>query len=289
MTIDTYYERTDRNIGWITPEEQEILRHSVVGIAGVGGMGGLLASILVRTGIGEVRISDCESFDMSNCNRQFGATRSTIGKSKVIETARMLQDIADDAHLVLYPDGITEQSVDQFISGCSVVCDEIEAFALDARILLHARAREHGVSLFNCNSIGLSTNLFLYTPGGVTFEEMCGISYDAAKILHIQASRGDKRAAAHIGHAILKAVVPMLPEYRPGASETDHAAFYRRYIGEQKVPIIGTNPPMATGFLANRILLYLLRNSGVPRDYVQIPEVPGFLHFDAAHMRVTTK
>jgi len=34
-----YDERTDRNIGWITREEQEMLKNSVVGIAGCGGMG----------------------------------------------------------------------------------------------------------------------------------------------------------------------------------------------------------------------------------------------------------
>src|ERR1700721_482305 len=75
----TYYrERTDRNIGWITAEEQEILRNSVVGIAGTGGMGGLLAATLVRVGIGEIRISDSDVFDVSNINRQFAATRNTI-------------------------------------------------------------------------------------------------------------------------------------------------------------------------------------------------------------------
>ena len=50
-----YLGRTDRNLGWITEQEQTILRNSVVGIAGTGGMGGLLASILVRTGVGVVK------------------------------------------------------------------------------------------------------------------------------------------------------------------------------------------------------------------------------------------
>ena len=64
---DEYYrERTDRNIGWITREEQEMLRKKAVGIAGCGGMGGFLGQILVRLGIGELTICDTERFDISN-------------------------------------------------------------------------------------------------------------------------------------------------------------------------------------------------------------------------------
>src|SRR4029077_14670114 len=61
-----YLERTDRNIGWITEEEQELLRRSTVAIAGCGGTGGVAAELLLRAGIGEIRIADPELFDSSN-------------------------------------------------------------------------------------------------------------------------------------------------------------------------------------------------------------------------------
>ena len=77
-----YRERIDRNIGWITKEEQKMLRTKAIGIAGCGGMGGLLAQIFIRLGIGEIHIADCEVFDVSNLNRQFAAARGTIGVSK---------------------------------------------------------------------------------------------------------------------------------------------------------------------------------------------------------------
>jgi molybdopterin/thiamine biosynthesis adenylyltransferase len=282
---DRYYsERTDRNIGWITQAEQDILRNSVVGIAGAGGMGGLLASILVRVGVGEIRISDCETFDVSNINRQFAATRGTVGKSKALETARMIREIADDTTVVVYPQGITEESAYHFVEGCHIICDEIEVLAIDARILLHRQSRTYGVNVFNCNTVGFSTNLFLYTPTSMTIEEATGVSYEEAQKLRNKAVCGDAESLTNIVHAMMRAVVPNLPEYRPTAVETDHMAFYRRFLQEKKVPIIATNPPMATGFLANRVLLHLLRNSGVPRAIVNTPEMPGYLTFDAAHM-----
>src|SRR6266568_2247332 len=76
-----YNERTDRNIGWITREEQnEILRKSVVGVAGCGGMGGKINETFLRLGIGEVRTGDSEVFDISNINRQLAAGRATVNK-----------------------------------------------------------------------------------------------------------------------------------------------------------------------------------------------------------------
>ncbi len=282
-----YAERTDRNIGWITKEEQEILRNSVVGVAGTGGMGGLLAATLVRAGIGEVRIADSEVFDVSNINRQFAAKQTTIGKLKVIETARMVREITDDTCLVIYPDGITENTVEHFTEGCSVICDEIELLAIDARILLHRTARKKNASLFNCNTTGFSTNLFLYTPTSITMEEVVELSYEESKELRGGALSGNKEDHARIVNAMLRAVVPKLPEYRASEKETDRSMFYQRLMEEEKVPIIASNPPMATGFLANRILLYLLRNSDVKRNFVQTPEMSGYLHFDAAHMITT--
>ena len=116
-----YSERIDRNIGWITQDEQETVRNSVVGIAGCGGMGGLVASILLRLGVGEIRIADCEEFDISNINRQFGAKRSTVGTSKALATARDLRAITDDSTIVVYPQGISEETAEDFLRGCDIV------------------------------------------------------------------------------------------------------------------------------------------------------------------------
>src|SRR6185503_8211194 len=104
-SYEYYRQRVDRNLGWITWEEQLSLRSKVVGIAGCGGMGAALAERLLRLGIGEIRIADCENFDVSNINRQLAARRSTIGKNKALETARTLRSITDDTKLIVYPQG----------------------------------------------------------------------------------------------------------------------------------------------------------------------------------------
>lgn len=279
-----YRERTDRNIGWITREEQEFLRGVVIGVAGCGGMGGMLASIFTRLGVGEVRIADSELFDASNINRQFGASRESVGVSKAFETARLVRGISDDTTLVVYPQGISHETVVPFLKGCAAVCDEIEAFVIDARIMLHQRARKRGIPIFNCNTVGFSTNLFLYTKRSMTIEESTGIDLARACELRKLVSAGDEDAFNEIFRGMMRAVVPVFPEYSQLEKKSDRTAFFERITQEKRIPIIATNPPMASGFLANRVLLYVLEAAGFRRRGVPIPPMPGYLRFDAADM-----
>ncbi len=283
-----YKERTDRNIGWITCKEQEILRNKTIGIAGCGGMGGLLAQIFLRLGIGEIRIADCEVFDISNINRQFGATKSTVGKSKAFETARMLRTITDDTTLVVYPQGINKDNVDSFLDGCDVVCDEIEFWAIGARLLLHERSRAHGISIICADTVGFTTHVFFFTPESLTVEELLGFTLKEAIEIENKLRQGqrDKDVIERIMKSVLEGFAPALPEYCPWAKEGNREALWRRLRKEGKASIIATNPPLATGFLANRALLYLLEDSETKRDITDIPSMPGYVSFDAATLEV---
>jgi len=283
---DEYYrERTDRNIGWITREEQEILRKSVVGIAGCGGMGGQLAQIFARLGIGEIRIADCEVFDVSNINRQFAAKRTTVGKSKAFETAKAVREITDDFTLVVYSQGICEETVDDFLSGCDVICDEIEFWAVGARILLHQQARKAGISVFNCNTVGFGTRLFFFTPDSGTMEDCLGLTYGEAKELQykIQNKSADKQEIERVMGSVLNGLVPKVPGY---CKPSELKFILNRLFTEGKAAIIATNPPMATGFLCDHVLFYLLRKSSTKRNIVKPPGMPGYLFFDVGRMEV---
>lgn len=287
-----YLGRTDRNIGWITKEEQSILRHAVVGIAGCGGMGGLLASILVRAGVGEVRIADSDAFDVSNINRQFSAKRTTVGTSKARATAQDIRDISNDTTLVVYPQGINEDTVESFLDDCCVVCDEIEFWAVGARVLLHQRARNRDITVFNGNTVGFSTNLFVFEPDGYTMEDCLGLSYDEARILEERIAQGtaSSEERQRVQHAVIHGLVPFLPEYSADVNTySTREAFGDRLAREGRASIIATNPPMATGLIADWILLHLLRDSGVARGIQPLPRMPRYTHFDAAFRLCETR
>lgn len=287
-----YIERTDRNIGWITREEQASLQHKTVGISGCGGMGGLIASILLRVGVGRIKIADTEVFDVSNINRQFGATRNTVGVSKAFSTARMLRDITDDTTIDVYPRGINEKDVDHFLEGCDIVLDEIEYWAVAARILLHHKARTKKIPVINCNTIGFGTRLFFFSPTSATMEECMELSYNEAKDLEtkIATRKARKDEIAKVMGAVTKALVPDIPSYCSETEPCGHPLVLNKRLSEEgKAPIIGTNPPMASGFVSDHTLLYLLKDSGIHRNNVKLPDMPHYLYFDAAHMKATLK
>ncbi|MEM4367086.1 MAG: ThiF family adenylyltransferase [Candidatus Anstonellales archaeon] len=72
----------ERNIGAITESEQRKLCKSSVAIAGLGGLGSIAAEVLARAGIGNFLLFDPDKVEITNINRQIGATFETLGKPK---------------------------------------------------------------------------------------------------------------------------------------------------------------------------------------------------------------
>ncbi len=281
--LQFYAERTDRNIGWINEEEQAILRRSTVAVAGCGGMGGVAAELLLRAGIGEIRIADLELFAPSNIHRQIAAGVDTVGISKVLATARRLRSITDDTTLVIYPQGVVPSTFARFVSGANLVLDEVEAWALAARIGLHREARRQGVHAINCNSIGAGTRLFLFTPESDTIEQCLGLTYEEAEEFHLRSQYGSATASEkkRMAEAVIRGLLPEVPEYSPrDQRERTVRNLYRRLVEEGKAMILASNPYGAASFLVNHAIFHLLRHSGVVRDIVRPHPMPGYLYRD---------
>ena len=68
-----YNTAFSRNIGWVTADEQRVLRGKRIAIAGMGGVGGLHLLALTRLGIGKFSIADPDTFELANFNRQVAA------------------------------------------------------------------------------------------------------------------------------------------------------------------------------------------------------------------------
>jgi len=90
---ELYRNIFSRNIGVFTDAEQEKLRLSTVAIAGVGGIGGLLAERLVRLGVGHIKITDPGTFEESNLNRQFSSSMTNLDAGKTNAVFGLIKDI----------------------------------------------------------------------------------------------------------------------------------------------------------------------------------------------------
>ena len=109
-----YEDAFSRNIGWVTEEEQSILKSKRVAIAGAGGVGSLHMLTLARLGIQKMNISDFDEYEVHNFNRQFGAYMSTVGQSKMATMGNMVRDINPEADVIEFEGGIFEHNVDEF-------------------------------------------------------------------------------------------------------------------------------------------------------------------------------
>ncbi len=73
------FSRTELAIG---PEGLEKLKRSTVAVLGIGGVGGIAAEALARSGIGRIILIDKDVVDITNVNRQVHALTTTVGQPK---------------------------------------------------------------------------------------------------------------------------------------------------------------------------------------------------------------
>ena len=161
----------ERNIGWITLQEQQLLRKKTVAIAGMGGVGGVHLLTLVRLGVGKFRIADLDVFEEANFNRQIGATMSTIGQPKVEVLARMAKDINPQAEVISFGNGVTHENLDDFLLGADVFIDGFDFFALEIRRKTFARCRELKIPAVTAAPIGMGVAFMAFTSDGMSFED----------------------------------------------------------------------------------------------------------------------
>jgi len=88
-----YNEFTSRFLMMLSNEEQEKLKNARVLVFGVGGVGGSVVHMLVRSGVKHVCIVDFDTISTSNINRQLVANSTNVGKFKVDELESQLIQI----------------------------------------------------------------------------------------------------------------------------------------------------------------------------------------------------
>lgn len=172
MTTPFVYDRAfARNIGWVTPEEQQVLRNKRVAIAGGGGVGGVHLLTLARLGIAKFHIADFDRFDIANFNRQVGANMDTIGEPKVEVMADMARAINPEIEVKTFPEGINTANLDAFLEGVDLYVDGLDFFAFDIRRQTFARCAQLGIPATTVAPLGMGAALLNFIPGKMSFEE----------------------------------------------------------------------------------------------------------------------
>ncbi len=270
MSDSFYWQRVDRNLGIISQADQEKLRDCTVAIAGCGGMGGQIAVTCARIGVGRIKITDNQTFDVSNLNRQYAANMATIDQSKALSTYQELKRIVgDDVEIECDPQGITKENVDDFVADADYVFDEIEFFQIAPRIWLHQAARRHGKKVLNCNVVGFGSRIFLFTPDSMTMEEFLEMNEDTV-------------LSEEVVRRLLSRLAPGLPE--DFSQEIIEEWIFR----QNKAPIFGATPLLSTGLVVDRFVLDFLGEE--KRPWMKpLPPMPAYGYLDVCKMEAGIK
>ncbi|WP_136440541.1 HesA/MoeB/ThiF family protein [Pacificoceanicola onchidii] len=140
MSFD-YADFTNRNIGFVTPEQQQRLRGAQVFVCGTGGMGGACVFALARMGVGRLILADIDEFETSNMNRQAFAFQDTVGRHKADATRDLCLTINPEMEITVYHDDWPEH-VERAVADSAIVVNGTDD--LGASLLLYRTAKAQG-------------------------------------------------------------------------------------------------------------------------------------------------
>lgn len=233
----------------MTEQEVEQLQQTTIAIAGCGCIGGFSAELLTRMGIGNLKLSDPDVFDISNINRQCAANFSTVGQLKVEALQSHLIQINPEINLDLYPEGISQENADAFIADADYVIDAIDYFSFYQSVALHRSARKLNKHVITAVALGFGTSVLTFSPDGLSLEEYLqlpkDISLDELKDYTFPPSGYSAK----------------LPSY---ATESK----LKEWFAKRTIPTISVGQALGPGALVSQLVLHLLNR----KEPVLIPD-----------------
>lgn len=136
------------------------LKESNIIIFGIGGVGGYVTEMLVRSGVGRITIVDFDKVDISNKNRQIIALDSTIGKLKVDVLADRIKDINPACKVTKINEKLLPDNIESFnLSSYDYIIDAIDM--VTSKVSLIVYAKEHNIPIISAmgagNRVGIPT------------------------------------------------------------------------------------------------------------------------------------
>lgn len=139
---DFYRTLTERNVPFIDPAEQALLRHSRIGVAGCGSIGGASLEVLVRMGSENLLLAEPDIFELNNLNRQ-NATIADLGEHKAVSLLKRIRAVNPEVRATILDRGLTEENLPYFVASSAVIIDGVDVTtpsAIKIKVMLHNEA-----------------------------------------------------------------------------------------------------------------------------------------------------
>lgn len=146
-----------------TPDHQEKLKNSTALVAGIGGLGGTAALYLAVAGIGKMIFAHSGNLTLSNMNRQILMRDDWIGKSRVVQGMKSIEDINPEVEVEVYDERTSDANVGKLLGGVHIALSARPTFH-ERRVLNNACVR-NGVPLVEAAMNGMEGYIFNIIAG----------------------------------------------------------------------------------------------------------------------------
>jgi molybdopterin/thiamine biosynthesis adenylyltransferase len=165
MLTDNERKRYDRQImiEEIREKGQEKLKNARVFIAGAGGLGSPIAIYLTAAGVGNIRIVDHDSVELSNLNRQVLHWDEDIGRNKVDSASAKLNKLNPSIRVEGICETVDENNIFELTDGFDLIVDAMDN--LPTRYILNKTAIEKNIPFFHGAVSGLEGRAMTVIPG----------------------------------------------------------------------------------------------------------------------------
>ncbi len=237
-----FFNRTELLLG---ADDLDCLHRSRVVVAGCGGVGGGVIVTLARMGIGHFVLADPGLFDEPDVNRQWAATKQTLGLNKAEVYEELVRSINPMATVEVFPEGVTPDTLDELVSRGDLVVDGLDfSLPLPLRMRFYQRTMELDRYCISSPIIGFGTMTFVAAPGGMGMDRL------------IQKFIAETSANEKLPAGMAKLFFP------------DHVEAFNRHIGTGAIPSSSIAATLSAAVQSAEIVLILL---GARHPYWRAP------------------
>jgi len=138
-------------------------------------------------------LADLDTFELSNINRQIGATVQTLGQPKVSVIRDMILAINPQARVDIFEEGISSRTIDQFLDGVQVGLDGIDFFAQNIKLLFFTKCYDKKIPALTSCPLGFGASLLVFSPTGMKYADYFDIRENM--------SEKEKRITSTLGYS----------------------------------------------------------------------------------------
>ena len=147
----------------VGPQGQRKLRNAKVLVVGAGGLGGPVALYLALAGVGTIGITEFDTVDLSNLQRQILHQTGDIGRPKLVSAKETLLAHNPNVEVVGHPLPITSDNAMEIIQNYDIVVNGADNFA--TRYLVNDACYLAGKTLVDGAILLFDGQATVYKPG----------------------------------------------------------------------------------------------------------------------------